>query len=310
MKKLFKSKKRTLFTVIISVAVLILLVNTVAAAFYSIVIFKKDGWTGFEEYSYGEDTPVDYKWIEGKSQSVCTENSAGETLKGLEIKNEHISHSYVIICHRYGESPLDMSEYAQHFYELGFNIILPYLRGHGESEHGNGSLGWSESGDILAWIDSVVQKDRESRIVLFGVSMGANAVTLASAGELAENVRLTVSDSCYTSFEDVMKQYVKSETPFISSLVAGVMNMLCKSEISEGDTVVATKNIELPVLFINGENDSVVPPLVSKKLYESCNSAEVKEIIIPEGTHGRNLQADADTYWSNIDAFILNNLGI
>ncbi|MGN1316281.1 MAG: alpha/beta hydrolase [Acutalibacteraceae bacterium] len=278
------------------------------------MMFKKGGWKGFEEYSYSNLLKSDSLWIEQKGEQVETENAEGITLKGIRIENEHISHSYVIMCHQYGGSPETMTEYAKHFYDLGFNIVLPYLRGSEESEYGNISLGWGDSDDIASWVDSIIENDKDARIALFGVSMGANAVTLAASKELPENVRLVISDSCYTSVADLMKEYVKNDTPFSPLIVTGLTSAFSKAKVGEGfkkaDTVAGVKDIELPIMFINGENDVVVPSIVSKKLYENCEADGVEEVIISEGTHGRNVEADATDYWSSIDSFILNNLGI
>lgn len=313
-KQMKPEKKKIVFEICIFLVVLILLINIIASAFFSFSLFKKNGSKDFTEYSYGQSASEKFEWISGKSGMMQIENSDGKDLKGLEITNEHLSHSYIIICHRYGEDPKNMEIYAKHFYDLGFNIILPYLRGHGESPYKNISMGCKDSSDIVDWVDAIIEKDEKARIALFGVSMGANAVTLAVAEELPENVRLVISDSCYTSLEDLMKEYIKNETPFSSFLTAEFISVFAKDKIGislkDADTINKVKEIELPIMFINGENDTVVPPLVSKKLYENCDAEGVEEVIISEGTHGRNIEADKKTYWANIDAFILNNLGI
>lgn len=313
-KNLFQSKKRALITVIAISVVAILLINTAASVFFSLILFKKGGWKGFEEYSYSDALKSDSAFFEQKGERIETENADGITLRGIQIKNEHISHSYVIMCHQYGGGPETMTEYAKHFYDLGFNIVLPCLRGNEESEYGNISLGWGDGDDILCWIDNIIEKDGDARIALFGVSMGANAVTLAASKELPGNVRLVISDSCYTSAADLMKEFVKNDTPFSPLIVTGLTSAFSKAKIGESfknaDTVAKVGDIELPIMFINGENDTVVPPLVSKKLYENCEADGVEEVIIAEGTHGRNVEADASDYWSKVDAFILNNIGI
>ena len=82
------------------------------------------------------------------------------------------------------------------------------------------------------------------------------------------------------------------------------------ASLKDADTVKKVRDIELPIMFINAENDIVVPPLLSKRLYENCEAEGVEEVLIENGTHGRNLEADKEAYWANIDAFILNNIGI
>ncbi len=314
MKNIFKSKRKALLSIIAIVMVSFVLVNICASAFFSFAIFKKDGWKSFEKYSYGKEPESSSEWISEKSVEIQLENSEKKNLTALEIKNEHISHSYIIICHQYGASPYSMEEYAKHFYELGFNIILPVLRGHGESPYENISMGWKDYSDIVDWVNNIIEKDENAKIALLGVSLGANAVTLAAAEDLPENVRLVISDSCYVSFEDLLKEYIKKETPFSSLFVTELTCVFSESKVGvslkDSDIIKDVRNIELPIMFINGENDSVVPPLISKRLYENCEAEGVEEVIIENGTHGRNLQADKEAYLANIDAFILNNIGI
>lgn len=314
MKEFLKSKKYIVITIFSILLILVLLINILSALFLSFSLFRRDGWGGFEEYLYGEQLKTDSEWITEKSEKSYVVNEDGESLTSLKIKNEHISHSYIVICHQYGGSPESMEEYAKHFYDLGFNIILPYMRGHKESPYDKISFGWQDKSDIIDWVEKIIKEDKKARIALFGVSLGANAVTLAATEELPQNVRLVISDSCYTSLDDLMKNYIKNETKLSSLIGRGIISAYAKSKIGENiknaNTVAQLKNIEIPIMFINGEDDGAVPPLVSKMLYENCDAEGVEEVIIENGTHGRNLEADEKAYWENIDAFILNYLGI
>lgn len=303
-----------MFFIICVAVVLVTLINICASAFFSCFLIKKDGWKKFEEYSYGDQLKDSSEWISEKCEKIEIENADGKTLTALKIENEHISHSYIIICHQYGGSPYAMEEYANHFYDLGFNIILPYMRGHGESPYNNISFGWEDRLDVADWVNSIVEKDKKAKIALFGVSLGANVVSLAASEKLPDNVRLVVADGCYTSIDELIKEYVKNETPFSAHLVSGIISAFVKDKVGEtfknADTIVKIRDIELPIMFINGEDDTVVPPLLSKKLYENCEAEGVEEVLIENGTHGRNLEADKEAYWANVDAFILNNIGI
>lgn len=314
MKVLFKSKKRAVFSIIALFLVLVVLINVCVTAFFTFSLFKKNGWKKFEEYSYGKELKTTSEWISDNSEKAEIKNADGKTLTALKIENEHVSHSYIIICHQYGGSPYSMEEYAKHFYDLGFNIILPYMRGHAESSYNHISFGWEDGFDVADWVKSITKEDKKAKIALFGVSLGANAVTLTASEELSDNVRLVIADSCYTSLEELIKEYVKNKTPFSAFLVSKLTSVFAKNKVGEtlknADTVVRVRDIELPIMFINGEDDTVVPPLVSKKLYESCEAEGVEELLIEKGTHGRNLEADKESYWANIDAFILNNIGI
>ena len=282
MKEFLKSRKNAGITIISVLLILVLLINVLSAVFLSFSLLKKDGWERFEEYLYGRQLSTASEWISEKSEKIQVVNSEGEELNGLKIKNEHVSHSYILICHQYGGSPEAMEEYARHFYDLGFNIILPYMRGHAESPYNKISFGWQDKSDIINWIEKIIKEDKKAKIALFGVSLGANAVTLAATEELPTNVRLVISDSCYTSLDDLMKAYIKNETKLSSLIVRGVISAYVKNKIGESlknaNTVSQLKNIELPIIFINGEDDAAVPPLVSKLLYENCDAEGVEEV--------------------------------
>lgn len=313
----FKTTKQKVFFALAIILVLAVVIEGVIALFLSGFVFKNGGWKSFEEYSYGTEITVTDEneiWLSETSENIEVDNGDGKKLHGLKITNENISHSYAVVCHQYGGSSQTMTAYVKHFYELGFNIVLPDLRGHGKSEYKNISMGWKDSDDIKTWIENIISEDEKAKIVLFGVSLGANAVTLAASEELPENVKLVISDSCYTSVRDLMKEYVNNEIHLPAFPVLNMTSALAESKVGDSfknaDTVGKLKNIDLPIMFINGEEDNVVPPLVSKKLYENCNAEGVEEVIIPEGTHGGNLKADETTYWAKIDTFILNNLGI
>ena len=314
MKRLFKSKKRTFLSIVTIGIVFIVLINICASAFFAFAMLKKNGWKSFEEYSYGKQLNDSSEWISQNSKKIQINNSEGKNLTALEINNEHISNSYIIICHQYGGSPCSMEEYAKYFYELGFNIILPYMRGHGDSPYNNVSFGWKDRLDVIDWVESIIKKDKDAKIALFGVSLGANAVTLSASEDLPGNVRLVIADSCYTSIEELFKEYIKNETSFSSLLVSNFTSAFASSKVGEdfknADTIKTLSDIELPIMFINGEDDKVVPPLVSKKLYENCEAEGVEEVIIANGNHGRNLQTNETDYWAKIDNFILTNIGI
>ena len=116
------------------------------------------------------------------------------------------------------------------------------------------------------------------------------------------------------TFENKIKEYVKTQTKFSSFVIKSLVSVFSEDKLGvsfkNADIIPEVRNIELPIMFINGENDTVVPPLISKKLYENCEAEGVKEVIIEGGTHGNNLKADKEAYWASIDAFLLTNIGI
>ena len=67
-------------------------------------------------------------------------------LKGYEYMNEPSSHKWAIVVHGYNGRASEMTKYVRNFYEQGYNVIAPDLRGHGNSE-----------GIMLVWVGMIVK---------------------------------------------------------------------------------------------------------------------------------------------------------
>ena len=76
-------------------------------------------------------------------------------LHNFLIKNENKSNKWVIAVHGYTSQGTYMASYAQNFYDMGYNVIIPDLRGHGKSEGNYIGMGWDERFDIIDLIKKV-----------------------------------------------------------------------------------------------------------------------------------------------------------
>ena len=75
----------------------------------------------------------------------------------------------------------------------------PDLRCQGESEGDFIGMGWTYHFDGMIWVQYILSKDSDTRIVLQGQSMGAAAALMMSEEEdLPENIKAVVSDCVYT----------------------------------------------------------------------------------------------------------------
>lgn len=93
-------------------------------------------------------------------------------LKSRKIVNEKPSNTWVIAVHGYAGEGIQMGTFAQKFYDMGYNILIPDARGLGGSEGDYIGMGWHDRLDIVSWIDYLVSKYSDSQIILYGISMG------------------------------------------------------------------------------------------------------------------------------------------
>lgn len=73
-------------------------------------------------------------------QDVFLDSDDGLKLHAYQFLN--YGHDYVIIVHGYTSEGKLMHASAKHFYEQGYNLLLPDLRGHGQSEGDYIAMGW------------------------------------------------------------------------------------------------------------------------------------------------------------------------
>lgn len=201
----------------------------------------------------------------------------------------------------------DFSGGAKISFELGHNLLLVDQRAHGESEGKTICFGIRERYDCLEWINYAVSRFGENtQVNLYGVSMGAATVLMASGLELPSNVRHIVADCPYSSPKDIIckvaKDYGLSPKllwPFIS---AGA-RLFGKFDPAETSAADAVKNAEVPILIIHGEDDRFVPDSMSLQVQEA-NPEKVTRQTFPDAGHGISFLKDPERYRKIVIEFL------
>jgi len=166
-------------------------------------------------------------------------------------------------------------------------------------------MGWQEHLDILKWVDEIVEEYSDSKIVLFGISMGATAVMLASGTPLPSNVVCSIEDCGYNNLKDMIKYIIKLNTKLPGSLFVCGVNTLVKTrlhyDVNEVDCNRSLANSYIPMMFIHGENDEFVPFDDVFENYYSCDS-EKELFTVEDADHA--LSYKNEEYYPRIFKFI------
>ena len=254
----------------------------------------------------------DYKdWLSEKAGDDYIEND-GLKLHALSIMNKGQSHSYIIMLHPATCSAVDMAQFAYHFYDLGFNVLLPDARGCGESEGNNLTFGIDDARDVPLWVNKIIELDPDAVIFLYGLGMGGSAVTVAAGEQLPANVKGVIEDSGYNDLEAVFKHNIKNlynKSSFPALAIAKIYAKSVKGWSYDAPLVEeSVKEIKIPILFIHGGDDKIVPVDQSNDLYEACRGKGSDHLYMTGAAHCRGMHTDSVKYWRSVDEFILNNM--
>ena len=210
--------------------------------------------------------------------------------------------------HGYRSSPMtDFSGGSELSFQLEHNVLLIDQRAHGKSEGNTITFGILERQDVLSWVNYALERfGADTKIILYGISMGAATVLMASELELPENVKGIIADCPYGSPLGIIT-HVAKDTPIPSSLVAPFVRLGAHVfggfDILETDAIQAVKNAQVPILVIHGEGDSFVPCDMSAPIAEA-NPEIVRRHTFPGADHGISYLVDTPRYHKLVTEFM------
>jgi len=277
----------------------------------SYVTYKKISNDIFNQAFKREDRSIilDKKYAEWANNSKCVKvkiNSFDNLQLVAYNFHNNDTNNYIILVHGINGSKESMLNYAYEFDKLGYNTLVIDQRSAGESEGDYYTYGFKESQDIPLWINYLKEKNNDVKIVLFGISMGAATIMMSTAYKLDESVKCIVEDSGFSSLEEELKHYLNRDYNRITAnLVLNFLKSKMENIFGIKMSDVSIKNVldnnEIPILFIHGEQDKLVPFDMAKILYNH-NKGIKKYYPVPDVDHCKAYEDEY--YFTNIDNFI------
>lgn len=168
-----------------------------------------------------------------------------------------------VLVHGYGDAKVGAIAWAPVWHLLGFNLLIPDLRAHGESGGTVCTAGYFERHDLSQLIDELKAERPEEmrRIVLFGVSMGA-AVAGATAA-LRTDIGAVVMDSPYADFRAAAMAHMDRlglPGPLFQRLAMRLGEWLTYADYGAVRPPALIAQLGRPVLVILSGDDSFLGP--------------------------------------------------
>ena len=221
-----------------------------------------------------------------------------------------------VLCHGYRTHHFcNTAVAACYFLDRGYNIVLIISRGHEGSEGEYITFGELEFKDLLIWLEMFEKKMKMKNVVLYGISLGSNTVMRASEFIKPGMVKAIIADSGFMNTRETLtKQVANRGKNFITRLFMPIafvpllfgMRVHGKKngfDIFSGDTRESLSRARVPVFFIHGAKDKVVPIKDSEMNYKAC--ASPKEMFTSkEAQHGACFADGGEKLAKMLDDFL------
>lgn len=255
-----------------------------------------------EVKKWSEETPQEKLEIKAKDDITLRATAYYNKTENQE------NHNWVIVAHGYRSKPSWVASIGMHFYkEKGYNVLIPSMRATEESEGKYIGMGWLDKDDIIGWINKIIEKDKNAKIILHGSSMGAATVLMASGEHLPSNVKAIIADSSYTSVWDIFKSELKARFNLPSFPLMQMFRLIAiiqaKYDIKEASVIDQVKKSNTPTLLIHGDADDFVPVTMEPEIYNAI-PVEKDQLIIHGAGHTKSRYREPEAYYKKVYEFI------
>lgn len=214
----------------------------------------------------------------------------------------------VLFFHGYrSAAERDSSGGFQFCRQRGYSMLLADQRCHGDSEGRTITFGIKERQDCKLWAEEIVDRiGTDVKILLAGVSMGAATVLSASELDLPEQVKGIWADCSYATTADVLRHTARRwgwpEWPAYQLVKLGA-RLYGGFSLEECSPIEAVKHTDLPILLVQGTEDTMVPCDMASEIQTACGGP-VTLLTVRGAEHGISYYVDMPAYIAALTTFV------
>lgn len=240
---------------------------------------------------------------------ISTTSPDGVKLNAYFVDNDNTD-CLIVVLHGYGSQAKNLLPFVDHFQTIGYSVLIPDLRGHGDSG-GICGFGYGDAQDILEWMQFIdKRKSTHYRKVLFGTSMGATTAINVALFASNTEINAVIADSTAPDFleiiEKVYRWKVKYPWCLVRPFLVRYMRLFGKVSLDRLSLYERIRSLDVPILFIHGKKDGLIDCNSVNELYAHVRC--YKEIVFSEtADHIGMVNVEPDKYWKKVDGFIIEN---
>lgn len=209
---------------------------------------------------------------------VWLDTSDGLRLHAWHLKADSPRRGTVLFFHGNGQN-ISAHIVAVHWLPAqGFDVFLLDPRGYGRSEGGPDIDGVHRDAQLaLAHLARMACGE----IVVFGQSLGGTiGIHTVASSEYRHCVRGVIAEATFSTYRGIAREKLRGT--WLTWLLQAPLSYLV-SDVYSAEPVIARLS-PMPLLLVHGEDDRIVPPHHSERLYEAAR--EPRELwLLPDTTH-------------------------
>ncbi len=255
---------------------------------------------------------------EGELEAIVTQDGETIAFDGVRLKYfwyraEQPTDKVCVVVHGFGSRREHVLKYAKLYHQRGYDALLFDHRNSGDSGGTFTTMGYKERRDLqqmvaLARGDKGFP-DKACVVGVHGESMGGATVLLTACMDHPPD--FVVADCPYADLLEQLTYNIRHVKHLPPQPFAPIANRITKwrAGFRNGDVSplreLKKKNglPEVPILFIHGEADKLIPCEATKRLYE-VKRGEKQLYLCPGAEHARSIAKDRETYSKVLNGFL------
>lgn len=195
--------------------------------------------------------------------------------------------------------------FLQAYEQLGVNMLAIDPRAHGVSDGVYNTVGFEESGDIIAWVRFLEEEFRIRKVLLHGVCIGSAGGILACANpDCPSSVKGVIADGLFANFGESMKNHLieRKKPVFTMFFIDFWMKHFTGHSMKKGP-IDAMPAFDKALLMLHSKADPYSEPKYAVQLYDLCPGKPKKLVWFDSSEHSMLRYDHTDAYDAEVLAF-------
>ena len=211
-----------------------------------------------------------------------------------------------VLVHGYGDAKFGAIAWAPTWHRLGFHLLVPDLRGHGESGGSLFTAGYFERHDLSQVIDQWMARKPEQmrQVVLFGISAGC--ATAAATAVDRTDITAVVMDSPYADFRRAamaQMDWLGAPGRLLQRPAIALAEWVSGANYDQVAPAALIPQLRCPVLVIQSAGDSIIT--ADHRAALSTSAGGMTEVwTVQNAAHLTAIHADPLQYEQHIAQFL------